>query len=666
MSDTDTAPDIQTSAPPMDPSILGGGGDTAPTYTGPTGGDTGIPPTLGSQFEDNATPPPAAPVQQGNGSASNPIQLPPKSSDNMTGAAAPTNSGTRQSAWMNVVKGALFGMMAGAGTKNIGTGMSAGLEKVNSTQQQDIENQRAQQEMNMKKQQLQFESVRAADSHINALDEHTRAQQDSKIADLQYTQKAAEYQNFLQDNFGIEPDLSFTDNNTQSHAGMQTLARGNGGQIPPVATIMQPSGKGWGSGTVSVYSPTQEQMRTNANAYRELINTSRKVEGLPDIDNATFNSLGFKGQRDAAQKAIDSLKPTPSYNLDKNSPNYLPVVLAQKQQQLAQYQKHKDINGNPDADPAVEKQLQNGINYLQASWDSTNKAENEAENTKNISTAVTKLESSPDELAKPGAKASIQALLADSRTTPADHNRLMSLLPKVDVAQNQVINMKRREALAQQSVSQGDPEVAGKLLANRSLTLDELKSRQVTPQFITKAVAAAQNIDPNFKAAESAAQASIAKSPANQQFFGNTDSLLIKGGTIDQLAGASYGLPNDYRLPALNKGSDWESAALGFGSTARFAASVLGVADDYAKVMGGQQGSDTARAQVLALFKPDMSKTQIDAAIDQVRKQVRSQRAGRIGSNPYLKDMYPDPQNYDAPQQQQSTDPASKFGGVTR
>jgi hypothetical protein len=334
------------------------------------GGDTGIPPTLGSQPVDNGTA--IAQQVQGNGSASNPIQLPPQSSDNMTGAAAPTNSGTRQSAWMNVVKGALFGMMAGAGTKNIGTGMSAGLEKVNSTQQQDIQNQ-------VQQQQLKFESIRAADSHINALDEHTRAMQLSRYGDLEYAQKSAEYQNFLQDNFGIEPDLSFNDNNTQAHAGLQNLAQANGGQIPPVSTVLQPSGKGWGSGQVAVYSPSQQQMKQNANGYRDLINTSRRVQGLPDIDDATFNSMGFKGQRDAAQKAIDSLKPTPAFDLNKSSIQYLPVVLAQKQQQLEQYQHHRDVNGKLDADPNVERMLQNGITYLQTAWDSSNKMENQAQ-----------------------------------------------------------------------------------------------------------------------------------------------------------------------------------------------------------------------------------------------------------------------------------------------
>jgi hypothetical protein len=125
------------------------------------------------------------------------------------------------------------------------------------------------------------------------------------------------------------------------------------------------------------------------------------------------------------------------------------------------------------------------------------------------------------------------------------------LLPKAAVAQFNAEAIKQREARNTQILSQGDPDQAGRLLANRSLTLDELKSRQVTPQFITAAIQSAQKYDPTFKAAESAAQAKIAASPANSQFFGNTDSLLVRGGTLDQLQKVGDSLGNT-KLPALN------------------------------------------------------------------------------------------------------------------
>lgn len=255
--------------------------------------------------------------------------------------------------------------------------------------------------------------------------------------------------------------------------------------------------------------------------------------------------------------------------------------------------------------------------------------------------------SSPAALASPGAQAAIEAKINDPATPQADIARLQLLLPKAGVAQQQALALKTRALQAQQLVQQGDPAAAGALLASRALTLDELRLRNATPQFMESAVSAAQKIDPGFKAAESSAQGKIAGSSANQQFFGNTDSLLThqgpQGGTLDQLQKAATGLPAG-KFPALNSIAQWTKASVGSGPLSRFAAAALGVADDYSKVMTGNGGgSDTSRMQALNIIKGAQSPQQMQAAIDQIRQQVQSQREGRLGSNPYLRDMYPDP-----------------------
>lgn len=198
------------------------------------------------------------------------------------------------------------------------------------------------------------------------------------------------------------------------------------------------------------------------------------------------------------------------------------------------------------------------------------------------------------------------------------------------------------EEKTRQAISQGDPATAGQLLADRTLTLQELKSRSVTPQFITAAIQQAQKIDPSFKAAESEGQAHVAASAANQQFFGNTDSLITKGGTLDQLDAAGKALGNK-QVPAYNSLANWTKAAAGSGPQAAYAAAALGVADDYSKVMTGGQGSDHARQQALDIISKNQSPEQRAASIGQIRNQIQSQREGRIGSNPYLKNMYPNP-----------------------
>lgn len=250
--------------------------------------------------------------------------------------------------------------------------------------------------------------------------------------------------------------------------------------------------------------------------------------------------------------------------------------------------------------------------------------------------------STPEALANAGAQAAIYAKIADPTTSTTDRARLQLLLPQAAVAQQNAERIKQQEARNTQLISQGDPDLAGKLLADHTLTLDELKSRQVTPQFIVSAVKAAQKYDPTFRAPEAAAQAKIAGAPANQQFFGNTDSLLIKGGTLDQLQEAGNHISqDDWKI--LNKAKNWGELESGGAGISAYAMKAIGVADDFAKVIGGSTGSDTSRAMVLSTIDPSQSPAQRAAAVQAARGVVTSQRNGRIGTNPYLKEMYPDP-----------------------
>jgi hypothetical protein len=250
--------------------------------------------------------------------------------------------------------------------------------------------------------------------------------------------------------------------------------------------------------------------------------------------------------------------------------------------------------------------------------------------------------STPTALVDPGAQAAIQSAIDNPNTDPKDIPTLRALIPQAAVAQQNAQNIKEREARNQQLVDNGTPEDAGKLLADHSLTLPELKSRKVTGDFIIKATEAAQKIDPTFKPAEADAQAKAASSEANVQFFRNTDSLLVKNGTLDQLAAAYKNLGNT-KIPAINNLENLRKAAAGSGPVAAAYAAQLGVIDDYAKVMAGSGGSDNARDAAFKIIGLGASPEGQAAAIAQIRAQVESQRNGQIGINPYLKGMFPDP-----------------------
>lgn len=197
-------------------------------------------------------------------------------------------------------------------------------------------------------------------------------------------------------------------------------------------------------------------------------------------------------------------------------------------------------------------------------------------------------------------------------------------------------------ARQKQALSQGDPSAAAALLVNGDATLSELKARGATPEFIANTLTAAHQLSGGKYNAQAAdAQFQVAKSPANVAFFGSAKSLTDKGGTLDQLAAAAKDIPGGL-IPALNSIGDWEKAATGSGPIAKYAALALGVADDYSKVMGGGQGSDSSRSQALNLVGAKQSPAQRAASIAGIRGAVSSQTNSRVGTNPVLKRMYGD------------------------
>lgn len=199
-----------------------------------------------------------------------------------------------------------------------------------------------------------------------------------------------------------------------------------------------------------------------------------------------------------------------------------------------------------------------------------------------------------------------------------------------------------RLAVEQQKVaiSKGDPNAAAQLLVNGDATLSELKARGSTPEFIAQTLKAAHDLSGGKYNAQSAeAQFSVAKSPANVAFFGSAKSLTDKGGTLDQLNDAAKDIPGG-KIPAFNSIADWEKAATGSGPIAKYASIALGVADDYAKVMGGGSGSDTSRMQALNLVGAKLSPEGRTGSIAGIRGTVGSQLNSRIGNNRVLGRMY--------------------------
>lgn len=271
--------------------------------------------------------------------------------------------------------------------------------------------------------------------------------------------------------------------------------------------------------------------------------------------------------------------------------------------------------------------------------------------------------STPEALAAPGAQAAIQAKIDDPSTDPADLPRLRALLPKAFVAQANADAIKQRQAAADQAVKTGTPESAGTLLANYGTTISELKSRGMTPDYVQRAIASAQKLNPQYNAIAADNYAKIAGSEQNNQFFGNVNSLVGQGGTLDQLAVAGKNISqSDYQI--LNKAKNWISLQTGDSGISANGAKLIAVADDYAKVLGGSTGSDTARAMILKATDPNSSPAQRAAIIQAMKDAVNSQKNARIGNNPFLKLQYSNVGEAGTPKDQTSVADPSAVPGL--
>lgn len=213
----------------------------------------------------------------------------------------------------------------------------------------------------------------------------------------------------------------------------------------------------------------------------------------------------------------------------------------------------------------------------------------------------------------------------------------ISTNPKILAAK---LQLSKNEERARQAISDGDPNAAAQLLISGTVAPSQLISSR-KPAFAQQAFTAAQQMKPGWNAQKADADYKVASSPAQVAFFGSAKSLTDPGGTLDQLAEAGKDIPQN-QIPVFNTVADAIRASTGSGPVAKYAAIALGVADDYAKVMGGGQGSDTSRTQALNIISQKQSPEQRAASIEGIRGAVGSQTRSRIGNNNVLRNMYGD------------------------
>jgi hypothetical protein len=201
-----------------------------------------------------------------------------------------------------------------------------------------------------------------------------------------------------------------------------------------------------------------------------------------------------------------------------------------------------------------------------------------------------------------------------------------------------VDKQKQDQEQTAQNIKNGSPDDAGELLVKGIVSPSQIVSAR-NPSFAQQAYKAANRLDSSWTAPVAEARFKTASAPANLAFFGSADSLVSQNGTLNQLQEQHAKLPNG-QLPAINGIVNWATHEIGGQAPTGFLATALGVADDYAKVMGGGQGSDTSRQQVLDSIMGSQNKDQMVQTVQAMKNAVNSQIQSRIGSNPYMTTMY--------------------------
>lgn len=142
-----------------------------------------------------------------------------------------------------------------------------------------------------------------------------------------------------------------------------------------------------------------------------------------------------------------------------------------------------------------------------------------------------------------------------------------------------------------------------------------------------------------FNVAQATSDYKYATNPQNQNTLKMIDGMTEQGGALDIVANAAKNLPA-MNASVVNKVFGTAQTQFGDQSITNFHTAMLGLADEYSKVMGGGVSSDTGRQQALDILKDGYSKGQIAGAIGIIRSDIAARKNAIIGTNRYLQHQY--------------------------
>lgn len=372
--------------------------------------------------------------------------------------AAADSAAPKRGVWGNILRGALYGL---TNTEGQSHGAVGGIVSGITGQEPQLEAQFNQQQQS-KKTLLNFESVKAADAHIKASTdaqyiaaetEQTR----SLIAKDQLEANAFADQQGYPHPFSTIKGDSHEDLSNQAQGAMQANAARNGGLVGPVTATNIPHSADNPDHEIHGRQISLNDLTTNPTGVLKAINDGQIANGQLPFDSiddakqhyrmsnpkAPMNDL-LADANQGMTRMISPMLPTKDLAQDQAT-----VTKLQSQADFAaQYAKeHPEYQATADR---LKSQLGTFSNLVQQEKSGQSKLKQ----SQALGDSITKMESNPEELAKPGTVASIQGMLKDPNLDPNDAPRLQALIPKAHQAQVADLDLTKTKEINSAKVKQ--------------------------------------------------------------------------------------------------------------------------------------------------------------------------------------------------------------------
>jgi hypothetical protein len=141
-----------------------------------------------------------------------------------------------------------------------------------------------------------------------------------------------------------------------------------------------------------------------------------------------------------------------------------------------------------------------------------------------------------------------------------------------------------------------------------------------------------------FNIAQAQTDYKYANNRSTQDTLKMINAITDKNGSLDLAMQASQGLPQ-LDEQTMNKVFNRGKQEFGSAGVSNFHTAMLGLADEYAQVMGKGQTSDIGRQQALDLLKDAYSKGQMTGAAGYIKKDLAARFSATVGNNRYLQNQ---------------------------